>query len=211
MKLVLSFLFLFNIAYADDLVSKINREVDRLQAMIGKTKVRRKVQGGMHAADVEYIDGVPKNTKVIVVNSKMIFRHYSPDYAQAIVESKKLIAGPRPFILPESHLKQQFDDLTGVFMTRPEDDPHRLWLGYTRQTPHVDFKLPLGLKVLDLGDGNFLVPGAPKLMDWIVKEYERYRESGKIPSGMEDSFLLIDRRGGAHPPLEIPIEIVSGK
>jgi hypothetical protein len=187
------------------LAGEVNTKVDELEKLIGKTHIRRKLDGGMHAADIEFINGVPSWARIIETNEDMIFRHYSPDYAHIIAETEMLVAGPRQFILPEPHLKQYYDDLTGIFLTKPELDPHHLWLGYNLNTPHVDFTLPRGIKIIDLGDGNFLIPGAPKRADWVNDVYSRYLLDGSIPRGQEDLIEQINRQGGIQEALKLPI------
>jgi hypothetical protein len=193
------------------LVGEINQSTLRLKKMIGQTKLRRTFSGGMHAADIEYYDGVPNWVKVITPHEDMVFRHYGPNSADKIIDSQKLIAGPRAYILPDSHLKKQYDDLTGIFFTKPENNPHNLWLGFTTDTPHVDFTLPKGTMILDLGEGNYLIPGNPSYNKWIEEAYQKYKSDGIIPDGLADQFLLIDRRGGVLRPLEFPIFLKNKK
>lgn len=176
---------------------------ERYTAGEGEALLHR-VDAGLNGQDIEFLSGFPKSVKLITVADE-IYRHYSPDYSNVIREEKVLRAGSRPFILPEPHLRKEYVELTGIFVTDPTLDPKNLWLGYDVKTPHVDFKLPKGLIILDFGDGNFLIPGPPKVVEWMAKKYQEYKIHNKLDPLYQFNFSVIDRRGGLKLPLVVPI------
>lgn len=195
--------------------SKINSDLERVlkkgqENIPEENRIMRKIDGGIDGQDVEFISGLPRNYKVIEAGDN-VFRHYSPNNKAAIAQESVLRAGARPFILPvAAHLRKEYTDLTGVFVTRPNDDPARLWLGYTEKTPHVDFRLPSGTKLLDFGDGNLLIIGPPKLAAWINEMHKRYLEKKEYNSMYEFEIRQFESRGGEiRYPLVVPFFLIG--
>ncbi len=180
---------------------------DRYQKGERATSIR-KVDGGMNGQDIEFFTGFPQRVELKIAGTE-IYRRFSPNNFTVIKEEKILRAGSRPLILPQSHLRKEFVDLTGIFMTTPDVDPANLLMGYHYYTPYVDFQLPVGLKILFFGDGNYLVPGAPSVVSWMAKAYADSQISKIINPLYQFNFDLIDRRGGLKLPLLVPIILVD--
>jgi hypothetical protein len=195
-------------SHQKELIHYINKRTLNLIEKTGSTELVHFVNGGIDGQDIQIFSGVPKWAKLLRVEDDIIFRHYTLNAKEEILKSKSLTAGARPYILPDSHLKQQFNDLTGIFFTKNDFDPHRLWMNYSDKTPYVDFKLPKGLLVLDLGDGVYLIPGHPTRAAWIHDLYSNFQNTGVIPTGMEQVIKDIQRMGGIETPITFPIEIV---
>ena len=164
------------------------------------------VHGGMDGQDIRFMAGVPAGTKLVTAKSIAIARHYSPA-VDAIRSSGSLKAGPRPYIHSLSHVRDEYQELTGIFFTIPEHDPADLWMGLDESSPYIDFVLPAGIGVLEVEEGVYLIPGPPRVATWIRQAYAQWKKTGKAPVGLEERFLRYDETGGIPMPLEIPIEI----
>jgi hypothetical protein len=172
-------------------------------------KLIKRVDGGMDGQDIEFFEGLPPQAKIYEVQKGEIFRHYSPEAYQLIKSSGKLIAGKRPYILPDAHLRKEYVDLNGIFLTKPDFPPHRLWMGYSENTPFVDINFISATKIIDLGDGVFLVPGPKLYPDWMIKQYQEWLNHPEmnISSDLLENFKRIKAQGGIKPPLELNINI----
>jgi hypothetical protein len=188
------------------LTSIENKSIE-LETMFKNGALEKRVQyidAGINGQDIESLKGPSPKFRLFKAEDTT-FRHYSREFSEIIFSEKLLRAGPRPFINPEPHLRKEYLDLTGVFMTRPEDNPERLWLGVTLKTPHVDFKLPKDTPVVDLGEGNFLIIGPPSVASWIADLYRQFKDGKTIPEHYKFPLSHIEDRGGLKYPLTVPI------
>ncbi len=201
--------FFQSVPEVKEVIEKINKKAKILYENRGSEKLFKFIDGGHDRHDIEIFLGVPHYVKLHFSKKNQIFRHYSPEHKEEILKTKKLIAGPRTFIDPEAHLKKIYNDLSGVFLTTPKSDPHQLWLGYTEETPYVDFFLPEGLAILELTPGNFLIPGARNTPPWIVNEYNKFINTGYSAYSKELDFEKIKNMGGVELALEIPISLIK--
>jgi hypothetical protein len=194
--------------FSDPVQLSIQNQTDLLaKRSLGVTLIK-KIDAGADGQDIYFYSGVPAYVKSASMKELKVLRHYSFAIDQ-IVASKSLKAGPRPFIIPEPHQRDEFVDLTGVFFTTPDFPPHKLWLGFNDKTPYVDFVVDEKTGLLSLTEGNFLIPGAPSKPKWYVTMYEEYEKSGKAPDYLKEEFKRIKQSGGLKPQLEIPIQIIN--
>lgn len=150
-----------------------------------KIELIKKVSGGIDGQDILYYRGIPPGVSFIKGSEISVARHYSL-HKEKILKDGFLQAGPRSYIVPEAHQRDLYVDLTGVFFTLPEFDPERLWLGFNKQTPYIDFKLPDDIVVLKLAEGNYLIPGPPSRQQWLIDRYHQELEEGRISLTIED-------------------------
>ncbi len=149
-----------------------------------KAKQIKKISAGVDGQDIVFWRGLPKGVQVIDGKELGVLRHYSNDI-QEIIKSGGLRAGVRPYIYPLAHQRDLYVDLQGLFLTKPEFDPRRLWMGYSNKTPYIDLTLPEGLKVLRIEPGVYLIPSASYKPKWLRQAYQSYKESGKASASLQ--------------------------
>lgn len=105
------------------------------------------------------IHGVPRSTAL--ASPKGIWRHYTDAaYFNEILAKGELVAGTTGYVYMEHSLyREDYPDLTGVFLTRPEFGARAVGVN---NRYFVDLELPEEAGLLDLSAGIFLVPGTPK-------------------------------------------------
>lgn len=105
------------------------------------------------------IHGVPHTTAL--ASPKGIWRHYTDaDHLGEILARGELVAGTTGYVYMEHSLyREDYPDLTGVFLTRPEFSARAVGVN---NRYFVDLELPEGAGLLDLSAGIFLVPGTPR-------------------------------------------------
>jgi hypothetical protein len=112
MKLFFSLLLCFSLSLyvqtEEELVRAINAKSILLFNSRGSTKIIKKVDGGQNGQDIEFLSGVPIWTKVLEVSEGRVFRHYTLSAQEINLKQKTLKAGPRPYVLPKPHLRQEF-------------------------------------------------------------------------------------------------------
>lgn len=197
--------------WSNDLDLLFNNLLEKNKIPVEEEKrILGRKDGGINGQDVEFISGLPKKFKFFEAGDT-IFRRYSPNNKEISIKEGVIRSGARPFILPvAAHLRKEYSDLTGVFFTRPSDDPARLWLGYTKETPHIDFRLPPKTKILDFDDGNLLILGPPSIAAWIAKIYQQHSEGQKVSEMYDLAIKQFDSRGmGIRHPLVVPIFIAG--
>jgi len=202
-------------AAAPEAVAYTSRQAARLAALAGKLTQVGFTDGGMDGQDKYYYQGAPAQVRRVRPAETGIMRHWTSN-AQAdgkpvvdlIVQSGVLKAGPRPYIVPESHRADYYQDLHGVFFTTPDFPAGQLWMGLTPDTDYVDFTVDPGMGALYLAPGNYLFPCPLKLPEWLAKEYRKWKAGGPLPAGMEMTFDQVDREGGLRDPLDIPVTVV---
>lgn len=212
----LTFNILLNTSFAEicdqNLIDPIQLSKQNQEELLAKRqsgiKLIKKIDAGADGQDIYFYSGVPAYVKSASMKDLKVLRHYS-FAVDAIVASKTLKAGPRPFIIPEPHQRDEFVDLTGVFFTTPDFPPHKLWLGFNEKTPYIDFVVDEKTGLLSLTEGNYLIPGAPSKPQWYVTMYEEYEKSGNAPEYLKEEFKRIKASGGIKPQLEIPIQIIK--
>ena len=173
------------------------------------------VNGGMNGQDLYFYQGAPSSTRKIRPVEVGIMRHWTSNaqvngtpVVALIVNSGLLKAGPRPYIIPESHRADYYQDLHGVFFTTPDFPPGQLWMGLQPDSDFIDFVVNPGMGSLYLAPGNYLFPCPTKVQSWIAEEYLKWKRTGVMPAGMNHTFAQIDREGGLQDPLDIPITVV---
>ena len=172
-------------------------------------QIVKRIDGQMNGQDIHFISGVPGKVKVVKAEELGIIRHYSKESIDQIVSSGKLIAGPRPYIIPDAHLREEYVDITGVFFTKTEFSPKDLWLGMDERTPYVDFKIHNDTGILYLADGNYIIPGPASKPLWYVSAYNEFVRTGNAPGYMLEEFQRMRSTGGLKPALEVEIEIIN--
>ncbi|HBE89441.1 MAG TPA: hypothetical protein DDW67_09925 [Elusimicrobia bacterium] len=190
---------------------------DQLAAMAGQLTQVNFVDGGMNGQDHYYYWGAPAPVRRVAPQSVGIMRHWTSN-AQAngtpvvdlIVRSGILKAGPRPYIIPESHRADYYNDLHGVFFTTPDFPPGELWMGLRPDSDYVDFVVDPDMGALYLAPGNYLFPCPLKVQGWMTDAYIKWKQTGALPAGMTaQSFAQIEREGGLRDAIDIPITVVS--
>lgn len=173
------------------------------------------VNGGMNGQDQFYYYGVPAAVRQVKPAQTGLMRHWTSNgqvngvpVVELIVNSGLLKAGPRPYIIPESHKADYYQDLHGVFFTTPEFAPGALLMGLQPDSDYVDFVVDPGMGALYLAPGNYLFPCPLKVQQWIADGYRKWKATGVMPSGMEKMFDLIEREGGLRDALDIPVTVV---
>jgi len=169
--------------------------------------VEKIITSGTDRQDLIYVYGVPKTVKQIHHDGKMIFRHYSRDGIDNIIDSKVLKSGPRPYIDPTPHARWEYQDLTGPMFTTPDVKATDLWMDLSEQADWVEFTLDSEVPVLWCKDGNYLVPLQKNFPDWMRKEYEKFLKTGSANHNLTDDFVKLQSSGGMLPQQGIPIRI----
>lgn len=201
---------------SNDAVSYTSFHAPRLAAMAGSLQQIGYRDGGMNGQDLYFWWGAPRGVKQLKPAQVGIMRHWTSNaqvdgvpVVDLIVKSGLLKAGPRMYIVPESHRADYYYDLHGVFYTTPDFKPGELWMGLTPDTDYVDFVVNPNMGTLYLAPGNYLFPCPQKLAGWIADAYKKWKQTGVVPPSMDLVPLnQIDREGGLHDPLDIPITVV---
>lgn len=203
-------------AYGETAVGYTARNARKLAAMAGKLTQISFVNGGMDGQDKYFYWGAPSIVRQVTPAQTGLIRHWTSNavvngtpVVDLIVKSGTLKAGPRPYIIPESHRADYYQDLHGVFFTTPEFRPGDLWMGLQPDSDYVDFVVDPRMGALYLAPGNYLFPCPLKLPEWLAAEYRKWKASGgPMPSGMEFTFNQIEREGGLQDALDIPVTVV---
>lgn len=202
-------------AYGESAVSYTARNAKKLAAMAGKLTQINFVNGGMDGQDKYFYWGAPSIVRQVTPAQTGLIRHWTSNgvadgvpVVDLIVKSGLLKAGPRPYIIPESHRADYYQDLHGVFFTTPEFRPGDLWMGLQPDSDYVDFVVDPRMGALYLAPGNYLFPCPVKVQGWIADAYRKWKAGGPLPAGMEFTFANIDRDGGLREPLDIPVTVV---
>lgn len=204
------------VRYGGEAADYTSRHADRLAAMAGQGLYEAgRLDGGMNGQDHFYYWGVPGSVRRVTPAGTGLMRHWTSNaeaggvpVVDLIVRSGLLKAGPRPYIVPESHRADYYYDLHGVFFTTPDFPPGQLWMGLTPDGDYVDFVVDPGMGALYLAPGNYLFPCPVKVQGWIADAYRKWKAGGPLPAGMEFTFANIDRDGGLREPLDIPVTVV---
>jgi len=199
-----------------DAVSYTAAHAPRLAAMAGNLQQFGLRDGGMNGQDLYFLWGAPKGVKQIKPAQVGIMRHWTSNgkvdgvpVVDLIVRSGALKAGPRMYIVPESHRADYYYDLHGVFYTTPDFRPGELLMGLTADSDYVDFVVNPNMGTLYLAPGNYLFPCPLKNPGWIAEAYKKWKQTGVMPAGMDASaFSQIDREGGLEDSIDIPVTIV---
>ncbi|HAF95069.1 MAG: hypothetical protein A2X34_08490 [Elusimicrobia bacterium GWC2_51_8] len=203
-------------AAPDRAVAYTAAQAKRLSAMAneGLTLVKS-INGGMDRQDQYHYSGVPSVVTRVSPAEVGVKRHWTSNAQYAgvpvvdlIVKSGLLKAGPRPYIIPESHRADYYSDLHGVFFTTPEFDPSQLWMGLGADSDYVDFVVDPGMGALYLAPGNYLFPCPQNTQTWIRDAYSKWKGTGVMPKGMEGIFAQIDSEGGLQDAIDVPITVV---
>lgn len=202
-------------ASAAEAVRYTSQQARRLAGLAGRLTQIGFVDGGMNGQDKYFFWGAPSPVRQVTPAQTGIMRHWTSNVqvdgvpvVDLIVNSGVLKAGPRVYIIPESHRADYYQDLHGVFFTTPDFPPGQLWMGLTPDTDYVDFVVDRGMGALYLAPGNYLFPCPMKLPGWIADEYRKWKAGGPLPSGMKMTFDQIEREGGLAAALDIPVTVV---
>jgi hypothetical protein len=203
-------------AYSDA-VSYTSFHAPRLAAMAGNLQQFGFRDGGQNGQDLYFWWGAPRGVTQLRPAQVGVMRHWTSNgqvdgtpVVDLIVNSGKLKAGPRMYIVPESHRAEYYYDLHGVFYTTPDFRPGDLWMGLTADSDYVDFVVHPNMGTLYLAPGNYLFPCPLKNAPWMEEAYKKWKQTGALPPGMDASaFSQIEREGGLHSALDIPITVVQ--
>lgn len=190
--------------------SVIEYSKHRAAEILGKREqgvVEKTITSGPHQQDLIYVYGVPKTVKQIQHEGKLVFRHYTQDGVDRIVETKVLKSGPRPYIDPTPHARWEYQDLTGPMFTTPEVKASELWMNLTDQSDWVEFTLDSDVPVLWCKEANYLVPLQKNYPEWIRKEYEKFIKTGAADKSLLSEFEKLKAGDGMLPQQGIPIRI----
>lgn len=202
---------------AGEAVAYTAAHAKRLAAMAsaGLTQVNF-VNGGMNGQDQYYYWGAPSSVKLVKPAQVGILRHWTSNaqvdgvpVVDLIVNSGLMKAGPRPYIVPESHRADYYQDLHGVFFTTPDFPAGQLWMGLRPDSDYVDFTVDPAMGALYLAPGNYLFPCPLNVKKWIVDEYLKWKRTGVMPGGMAFTFNQIEREGGLRGAIDVPVTVVS--
>jgi len=95
---------------------------------------------------------------------EQVYRIYArtAETANDIVTNKKILASHRGYVTSDNKGLKHFQDITGVFITRPGVAPKRVGIiGYEH---YVDFKIQGAVPVLKMkGEDAHLIPGPPRI------------------------------------------------
>jgi hypothetical protein len=200
-----------------DALSYTSFHAPRLAAMAGNLQQFGFRDGGQNGQDLYFWWGAPKGVKQVKPAQVGIMRHWTSNaqvngvpVVDLIVKSGQLKPGPRMYIVPESHRAEYYYDLHGVFYTTPDFKPGELWMGLTADSDYVDFVVNPNMGTLYLAPGNYLFPCPLKNASWMEEAYKKWKQTGVLPPGMSASaFAQIEREGGLHPNLDIPVTVVQ--
>jgi hypothetical protein len=183
------------------------RMADRLSRMDPASSTRKVITAGMDQQDLVYVYGVPPGFKRIQHQGQMVFRHYTRDAVDAIVSSRTLRSGPRPFIDPAPHARLEYQDLTGSMFTTPEVKASELWMDLKDQSDWVEFTLVDEVPVFWCKDKNYLIPMQKNYPDWIRSDYEEYLRTGVSRNRLDAEYARLRDVGGMTPIQSMPIRI----
>lgn len=147
--------------------------------------------------------GVPSYVKPFD-HEGVTFRHYfaTDDQKENALAMQALIAGPVSYAQVSPGLRIDFPDLAGVFLTLPNVKPENV--GVPGHTGYVDMKLPADTSVLEIEKGSiYLIAGEPKLPDWIVNYYNKYKAGETVPEYMLSTMKKIEAGGGIKEATEV--------
>lgn len=202
-------------ASSAEAVSYTSQHARRLAGLAGRLTQINFTDGGMDGQDKYFYWGAPAPVRQVTPAQTGIMRHWTSN-AQAdgvpvvdlIVRGGLLKAGPRVYIIPESHRADYYQDLHGVFFTTPDFPPGQLWMGLTPDTDYVDFVVDRGMGALYLAPGNYLFPCPLKLPGWLADEYRKWKAGAPLQAGMKMTFDQIDREGGLREVFDLPVTVV---
>lgn len=187
----------------------------RLAGLAGRLTQINFVDGGMNGQDKYFYWGAPSQVRQVTPAQTGVMRHWTSNaqvngtpVVDLIVQSGTLKAGPRVYIIPESHRADYYQDLHGVFFTTPDFPAGQLWMGLTPDTDYVDFVVDRNMGALYLAPGNYLFPCPLKLPEWLAAEYRKWKAGAPLQAGMKMTFDQIDREGGLQETLDIPVTVV---
>lgn len=132
------------------------------------------------------------------------FRHFfrSKEQKSSALSSGKLIAGPVSYAQVYGGVRNDYLDLTGVFITKPGVKPEDV--GVPGHDVYIDIRFPDDTGVVEIEPGLiYMVPGKPKIPDWIADYYNKYKTGEKIPDYVLSSVKKIEANGGITPPTSV--------
>ncbi len=140
-----------------------------------------------------------------------VFRIYArtAETARDIVKNSEILASHRGYISETKAGLEHFEDLTGVFITRPGVAPKRV--GISGYEHFVDFRLSPAVQRLRIkGQPEYLIPGPPRLsreeMDQARAVIAGELEIGQGPADVVELMRMFP---GGLPRFAIPIEVAG--
>ena len=145
------------------------------------------------------ISGIPKFVKNFNP-SGVIFRHYTGQATQIILEKNQLKTGITPYIIMNpGYSREVYEDLVGIFLTTPQTPPERVGLPRNPMADYIDFTLYEGTPVVEIEKEILLIPGRPDVPAWLKTLFLDYKTTGRYDPHYLELFKKIDSRGGINP------------
>jgi len=177
----------------------------KLLSLTGESR-GMKVYGGYDPRLIEYALGTFEEG-----GASDLFRIYArtASTAKDIVESSELLASHRGYISQTEGGLEHFEDLTGVFITRPGVAPKRV--GISGYEHFVDFRLAPSVQRFHIkGQPEHLIPGPPRLSREEIEQAEAVLSGERGSSeALPDAVELLRMFPDGPPRFAIPIEVVG--
>jgi hypothetical protein len=185
------------------------RRIERLRAAPVQEKLINPGHPDSHADMIEAA-GVPERVRA-VPHDGTVYRHYTTaEGLKSILGSGGLWNGFMPYVeMAKGVYKKTFQDLTGVFLTRPGVPGDHVGVPAREFTHFVDVTVPQSLPLLEVEkDGIFLIPLPGRTRSWFADIYRRWAGGGD--AGMyAESAKQLDAAGGPGPELVVPLDVVD--
>lgn len=152
------------------------------------------------------IKGIPDFVEEVPAKG-IIWRHYVGPNMDIILKEKNLKSGILPYIQVDGLGRHSYDDLTGVFLTKPGVAPNKVGLADNQDYDYIDFILPPDSGVLKIEDDIFLVPGQKDYPQWLKNRLPKYHKGDGVFSDSE--IKALEEIQNSPGPMRIPIKIIK--
>jgi hypothetical protein len=155
----------------------------------------------------DYLDykatGLPPGATWTTSTGTEVFRHYvnTPATLEAVLETKTLRAGNRPYVRGDKYTKIVHEDMVGIFVTTPEYTSGEV----DGHSPlYVDFTFPAGTRILNIVPGILLLPGEASTPAWMLEGLAKWRlDPSSVPFYMQASLQKLDREPPRQPRTQL--------
>jgi hypothetical protein len=189
----------------------LSRALERSKSLVNKPSAKvGEVSGGLDLPDEIFFKGFPPGVKILTLaqRKKLKLLQYTKKVDE-IVNTQRLLPGARPYIDADAHQRVYYNDLTGIFLSSPVNDPQNLQLGLTRASDYVEVEIDPQVPLLQILPGIYLIPLPESVYDWLLLAYQRWLSTGKDPYGQEMKFQRLKTLGGPGNNLFVPIKILG--
>lgn len=172
--------------------------------------MRKTLAYSVHDMEVFTIVGVPSTAKWVPAKGQ-IWRHYKePEVIERIAARGQIVSGIVPYVIVHPGLSREvFQDLSGVFLTKPGVSPKSVGLEAGANS-YVDFTLDAAKisEVLQIESGIFLVPGHRAQPEWMLQKFRKRRDDPTFVLSSEEVKLFDAwRAAGGTTATPVPIRV----